>query len=205
MRGQYTRGVADGKSVPGYLEEEGGKPSDTETFVAICAHVDNWRWAGVPFYLRTGKRLPNRESQITVQFKDVPHSIFNGNALMANRLTITLQPEESIALTIMNKTPTLTQGGYELQPLTLNLSLLDAFKGEKRRRIAYERLLLEAINDNSTLFVRRDEAEAAWLWIDRIIEGWARTGMKPAPYQAGSWGPAGAFALTERNGHSWYE
>jgi len=205
VRGQYTRGVADGKSVPGYLEEEGGKPSDTETFVALCAHVDNWRWAGVPFYLRTGKRLPNRESQITVQFKDVPHSIFNGNALMANRLTITLQPEESIALTIMNKTPSLTQGGYDLQPLTLNLSLLDAFKGEKRRRIAYERLLLEAISDNSTLFVRRDEAEAAWLWIDRIIEGWARAGMRPAPYQAGSWGPAGAFALTERNGHSWYE
>jgi glucose-6-phosphate 1-dehydrogenase len=206
VRGQYTRGVADGKSVPGYVEEEGGKPSDTETFVAICAHVDNWRWAGVPFYLRTGKRLPTRSSQITVQFKNVPHSIFgNGSALLANRLTITLQPEESIALTIMNKTPTLSQGGYELQPLSLNLSLLDAFKGEKRRRIAYERLLLEAISDNSALFVRRDEAVAAWLWIDRIIEGWSRTGMKPAPYQAGSWGPAGAFALTERNGHSWYE
>jgi glucose-6-phosphate 1-dehydrogenase len=205
VRGQYTRGVADGKSVPGYLEEEGGKPSDTETFVALCAHVDNWRWAGVPFYLRTGKRLPTRASQIVIEFREVPHSIFNGSALMANRLTITLQPEESISLTIMNKTPSLTQGGYELQPLSLNLSLLDAFKGEKRRRIAYERLLLEAINDNSTLFVRRDEAEAAWLWIDRIIEGWARTGMKPAPYQAGSWGPAGAFALTERNGHSWHE
>ncbi|MDP3736732.1 MAG: glucose-6-phosphate dehydrogenase [Hyphomonadaceae bacterium] len=205
VRGQYTRGVTDGKSVPGYAEEEGGKASDTETFVAICAHLDNWRWAGVPFYLRTGKRLPSRFSQITIQFKNVPHSIFNGSALLANRLTITLQPEESIALTIMNKTPTLTQGGYELQPLSLNLSLLDAFKGEKRRRIAYERLLLEAISDNSTLFVRRDEAEAAWLWVDRIIEGWSRTGMKPAPYQAGSWGPAGAFALTERNGHSWYE
>jgi glucose-6-phosphate 1-dehydrogenase len=205
VRGQYVRGVADGKSVPGYAEEEGGKASDTETFVAICAHLDNWRWAGVPFYLRTGKRLPERSSQITIQFRAVPHSIFNGSALLPNRLTITLQPEESISLTIMNKTPTLSQGGYELQPLSLNLSLLDAFKGEKRRRIAYERLLLEAINNNSTLFVRRDEAEAAWLWIDRIIEGWARTGMKPAPYQAGSWGPAGAFALAERNGHSWYE
>ncbi|HOY76738.1 MAG TPA: glucose-6-phosphate dehydrogenase [Hyphomonadaceae bacterium] len=205
VRGQYTHGVTDGKSVPGYAEEEGGKPSDTETFVALCAHVDNWRWAGVPFYLRTGKRLPTRTSQIVIQFRDVPHSIFNGSPLMANRLTITLQPEESIALTIMNKTPSLTQGGYELQPLTLNLSLLDAFKGEKRRRIAYERLLLEAISDNSTLFVRRDEAEAAWVWIDRIIEGWARTGIRPAPYQAGSWGPAGAFALTERNGHSWCE
>jgi glucose-6-phosphate 1-dehydrogenase len=205
VRGQYVRGVADGKTVPGYTEEEGGKPSDTETFVALCAHVDNWRWAGVPFYLRTGKRLPTRHSQIVIQFRDIPHSIFNGAPLMANQLTITLQPEESISLTIMNKTPTLSQGGYELQPLSLNLSLLDAFKGEKRRRIAYERLLLEAISNNSTLFVRRDEAEAAWLWIDRIIEGWQRTGMRPAPYQAGSWGPAGAFALTERNGHSWYE
>jgi glucose-6-phosphate 1-dehydrogenase len=203
VRGQYARGVTDGKSVPGYIEEEGGKPSDTETFVALCAHVDNWRWAGVPFYLRTGKRLPKRSSEIDIQFRDVPHSIFNGSVLLPNRLRITLQPEESISLTIMNKTPTL--GGFELQPLSLNLSLLDAFKGETRRRIAYERLLLEAINNNSTLFVRRDEAEAAWLWVDRIVEGWARTGMKPAPYPAGSWGPAGAFALTERNGHSWYE
>jgi glucose-6-phosphate 1-dehydrogenase len=187
------------------VEEEGGKPSDTETFVAICAHVDNWRWAGVPFYLRTGKRMPVRTSTITIQFRDVPHSIFEGSALVPNRLAIRLQPDEGISLTIMNKTPTLTHGGYELQPLSLNLSLLDAYKGEKRRRIAYERLLLEAILNNSTLFVRRDEAEAAWIWIDRIIEGWSRTGMKPAPYPAGSWGPAGAFALTERNGHSWYQ
>jgi glucose-6-phosphate 1-dehydrogenase len=205
VRGQYTRGVADGKSVPGYIEEDGGKPSDIETFVAICAHVDNWRWAGVPFYLRTGKRLPKRSSQIVIDFRDVPHSIFNGTALMSNRLTITLQPEEAISLTIMNKTPTLSLTGYELQPLPLNLSLLDAFKGEKRRFIAYERLLLAAVLNDSTLFVGRDEADAAWIWIDRIVEGWARTGMKPAPYPAGSWGPAGAFALTERNGHSWYE
>ena len=204
-RGQYKRGVADGKTAAGYTEEEGGKPSDTETFVALCAHVDNWRWAGVPFYLRTGKRMPIRHSQIVIQFRDVPHSIFTGAPLMANRLVITLQPEESISLTIMNKTPTLTHGGYELQPLSLNLSLLDAFKGEKRRRIAYERLLLEAISGNSTLFVRRDEADAAWLWVDRIIDGWARTGLKPTSYPAGSWGPAGAFALTERNGHSWHE
>jgi glucose-6-phosphate 1-dehydrogenase len=203
--GQYTRGVSDGGTAQGYVEEEGGKPSDTETFVAICAHVDNWRWAGVPFYLRTGKRLPVRSSTITIQFREVPHSIFEGSALVPNRLAIRLQPDEGISLTIMNKTPTLTQGGYELQPLSLNLSLLDAYKGEKRRRIAYERLLLEAISNNSTLFVRRDEAEAAWLWIDRIIEGWSRTGTKPAPYPAGSWGPAGAFALTERNGHSWYQ
>jgi glucose-6-phosphate 1-dehydrogenase len=204
-RGQYVRGVADGKTVPGYTDEEGGKASDTETFVALCAHVDNWRWAGVPFYLRTGKRMPVRHSQIVVEFRDVPHSIFTGAPLMANRLVITLQPSESISLTIMNKTPTLTQGGYELQPLSLNLSLIDAFKGEKRVRIAYERLLLEAISGSTTMFVHRDEADAAWTWIDRIIEGWARTGLKPTSYPAGSWGPAGAFALTERNGHSWHE
>jgi glucose-6-phosphate 1-dehydrogenase len=204
VRGQYTRGVADGGTAVAYAEEEGGQKSDTETFVAICAHVDNWRWAGVPFYMRTGKRLPVRTSAITIQFREVPHSIFNGSALLPNRLAIRLQPDDDISLTIMNKTPTLTQGGYELQPLSLNLSL-DEHSGGKRRRIAYERLLLEAINNNSTLFVRRDEAEAAWQWIDRIIEGWARTGMKPAPYPAGSWGPAGAFALTERNEHSWYE
>jgi glucose-6-phosphate 1-dehydrogenase len=183
--------------------EEGGRPSDTETFVAICAHVDNWRWAGAPFYLRTGKRLPERSSEIVIQFRDVPHSIFGATPLLANRLTIRLQPEEEISLLVMNKTPTLAHGGYEMQPLSLNVSLLDAFKGEARRRIAYERLLLEALNNSSTLFVRRDEAEAAWTWIDGVIEGWQRLGMKPAPYAAGSWGPAGAFALTERNGHSW--
>jgi len=204
-RGQYTRGVADGKTVPGYVNEEGGTASDTETFVALCAHVDNWRWAGVPFYLRTGKRLPIRHSQIVIEFRDVPHSIFTGAPLMANRLVITLQPSESISLTIMNKTPTLTQGGYELQPLSLNLSLIDAFKGDRRVRIAYERLLLEAISGSTTMFVHRDEADAAWAWIDRIIDGWARTGLKPTSYPAGSWGPAGAFALTERNGHSWHE
>lgn len=203
VRGQYTRGVSDGKTVPGYVEEEGGTPSDTETFVALCAHIDNWRWAGVPFYLRTGKRLPERSSEIVIQFRDVPHSIFGASSLLANRLVIRLQPEEEISLTLMNKTPTLGHA-YELKPLSLNLSLDDEYKGA-RRRIAYERLLLEAINNNSTLFVRRDEAEAAWVWIDRIVEGWSRTGMKPAPYPAGSWGPAGAFALTERNGHSWYE
>ncbi len=203
VRGQYARGVADGKPVPGYTEEEGGKPSSTETFVALCAHIDNWRWEGVPFYLRTGKRMPSRSSQIVVQFRDVPHSIFGSTHLTANRLTIRLQPEEDVSLLIMNKTPTL--GEYQLQPLSLNLSLLDAFKGQARRRIAYERLMLEAITNNSTLFVRRDEAEAAWLWIDRIMEGWNRIGMKPAPYAAGTWGPAGAFALTERNGHNWQE
>jgi glucose-6-phosphate 1-dehydrogenase len=207
VRGQYRRGISGGSPAPGYAEEEGAKPSDTETFVALCAHVDNWRWAGVPFYLRTGKRLPERASQIVIQFREVPHSIFGGNELMANRLTIQLQPEEEISLLLMNKTPSLARGkshGFELKPLSLNLSLDDAF-AKQRRRIAYERLLLEAIENNSTLFVRRDESEAAWTWVDRILKGWATQGVAPAPYVAGSWGPSGAHALTERNGHTWFD
>jgi glucose-6-phosphate 1-dehydrogenase len=202
VRGQYTRGVADGATVPGYIEEEGGKPSRTETFVALQANIDNWRWAGVPFYLRTGKRMAERMSEIVIQFREVPYSIFGAQPLLANRLVIRLQPEEDISLSLMNKTPSLTQaGGMQLTPLSLSLSLEGAFP--VRRRIAYERLLLEALNDNPTLFVRRDEAEAAWAWIDGIVQGWAEHGLSPSPYAAGSWGPAGAFALTERNGHSW--
>jgi glucose-6-phosphate 1-dehydrogenase len=202
IRGQYTAGVSGTHAVPGYCEETGEQKSGTETFVAISANIDNWRWAGVPFYLRTGKRLPLRRSEIVVQFRDVPHSVFSGNNLQANRLTIRLQPEEQIALKIMNKTPNLQR--IELKPMSLNLSLSDAFSGG-RRRIAYERLLLEAIQDAPTLFVRRDEAEAAWTWIDGIVAGWRGNGDVPVPYAAGSWGPSSAFALTERNGHSWYD
>ncbi len=210
VRGQYRKGVADGREVPGYLDEAGGKPSNTETFVALATHVDNWRWAGVPFYLRTGKRLPGRSSQIVIQFRDVPHSIFKDQPLIANRLTIRLQPEEDISLKLMNKTPDLDDGGMHLKPLDLSLRLSDAFnEGDKtsgaRRRIAYERLLLEALHDNPTLFVRRDEAEAAWAWVDGVVLGWERSGQAPTPYPAGSWGPSGAFALIERDGHSWYE
>ena len=204
MRGQYRAGVANGAHAPGYNEESGGTPSDTETFVALQANIDNWRWAGVPFYMRTGKRLPSKASQIVIQFRDVPHSIFAGESLTANRLTIRLQPEEEISLTLMNETPSLE--GVQLRSVGLNLSLTDAFKEEApRRRIAYERLLLEAIRDSQTLFVRRDEVEAAWGWVDGIIEGWRRFDVKPAAYVAGTWGPAGAYALTERNGHTWYE
>ena len=201
VRGQYAKGVAEGREAPGYAEEEGGRPSTTETFVALQANIDNWRWAGVPFYLRTGKRLPSKASEIVIQFKSVPHSIFAGQGLQANRLVIRLQPEEEISLTLMNKTPNLDRGGMHLSPLGLNLSLDTAFMS--RRRIAYERLLLEAVKGDPTLFVRRDEAEAAWVWVDGVVESWAQAAMRPTPYPAGSWGPAGAFALTERQGHSW--
>jgi glucose-6-phosphate 1-dehydrogenase len=205
VRGQYRAGVADGKAAPAYSDEKNGHPSDTETFVALAVNIDNWRWAGVPFYLRTGKRLAVRRSEIVIQFRPVPHSIFAGNDLLANRLTIRLQPEEDISLLLMNKTPSLAQDGMELKPLGLNLSLAEFAGKTTRRRIAYERLLLEALAGKSTLFVRRDEVEAAWDWIDHISAAWAHQGTPPTPYAAGSWGPSGVFALTERNGHSWYE
>jgi glucose-6-phosphate 1-dehydrogenase len=202
VRGQYRAGVSETRAVPGYSEESGGRQSNTETFVALCAHIDNWRWAGVPFYLRTGKRLPHRRSEIVIQFRDVPHSIFSGSDLLANRLTIRLQPEEQISLLLMNKTPALER--IDLKSLALNLSLSDAFSAG-RRRIAYERLLLEALNNKPTLFVRRDEAEAAWTWIDAIVASWQRSGIEVTPYAAGSWGPSASFDLAERNGHRWYE
>jgi glucose-6-phosphate 1-dehydrogenase len=205
VRGQYRAGVADGRTVPAYAEEPGGHASRTETFVALAANVDNWRWAGVPFYLRTGKRMALRRSEIVIQFRPVPHSIFPNSELLANRLTIRLQPEEDISLLLMNKTPTLVESGMELEPLGLNLNLIDSFGAASRRRIAYERLLLEALAGRSTLFVRRDEVEASWEWIDHIADGWAQHATAPTPYAAGSWGPSGVFALTERNGHSWYE
>ncbi|WP_158913709.1 glucose-6-phosphate dehydrogenase [Caulobacter sp. S45] len=204
-RGQYIAGVADGRSAPGYADESGGDSSETETFVALLAHVDNWRWAGTPFYLRTGKRLPARSSEIVIQFREVPHSIFGGVDLMANRLTIRLQPEEEISLALMNKTPSLEHNGMTLKPLSLNLSLSHAFKDERPRRIAYERLLLEVLHDNQTLFVRRDEQETAWRWIDAIRHGWDHKSTKPSPYPAGTWGPSSAFALIERHAHSWCE
>ena len=128
VRGQYRAGVANGQSVPGYNEEQGGGQSDTETFVALQINIDNWRWAGVPFYVRTGKRLPSKASQIFIQFRDVPYSIFGADDMAANRLTIRLQPEEEISLTLMNKTPALE--GMELRPVALNLSLTDAFQKE---------------------------------------------------------------------------
>lgn len=205
VTGQYAAGASGGRAVPGYREEEGAATaSDTETFVAIRAEIDNWRWAGVPFYLRTGKRLAARQTEIVFQLKPVPHNIFAGvgSFLQPNRLQIQLQPQETVTLHVMNKQPGLD--GMRLHPLALNLSLTDAF-GSYRRRIAYERLILDVLKGNSTLFVRRDEIEAAWKWIDGIHAGIQQVGMKPRSYPAGSWGPAAAIALTERHGHSWFE
>ncbi|MEI9904156.1 MAG: glucose-6-phosphate dehydrogenase [Asticcacaulis sp.] len=204
-RGQYGPGFAEGEKVAGY-EAEKGSPSNTETYVAVKAEIANWRWAGTPFYLRTGKCLPSRATEIMIQFKPVPHSIFGGEA-RPNRLVIRLQPDEDIKLTLMNKAPGLTAEGMHLQALDLSLSLAAVFdaNGEKppRRRIAYERLILDALGGNNAQFVRRDEVEAAWEWVDGIIEGWQKTGMKPQIYQAGTFGPLSAYTLLDRDGRSW--
>jgi glucose-6-phosphate 1-dehydrogenase len=205
VMGQYGAGVANSAPAPGYLDEEGARAgSTTETFAAVRAEIDNWRWAGVPFYLRTGKRLQTRRTDIVIQFRPVPHNIFGnvGASLQPNRLLIQLQPQETVTLHVMTKEPGLE--GMKLRPLALNLSLDEAY-GTYRRRIAYERLILDILKGNSTLFVHRDEVEAAWQWIDGIHAGWKAAGMRPRPYPAGSWGPAASIGLAERHGHSWHE
>jgi glucose-6-phosphate 1-dehydrogenase len=203
VRGQYSPGAVGGEIVTGYADEL-GKPSDTETFVALKAHIDNWRWQGVPFYLRTGKRMPTRQSEIQIQFKPVRHSIFGrAGGLEPNTLIIRLQPEEFIRLLIMSKRPGLERDVH-LEEVTLDVSLTAAFAGQ-RRRIAYERLILDLLAGDQTLFVRRDEVEAQWTWIDSIIEGWKEAGVKPSPYASGNWGPSSAIALIERDGASWHD
>ncbi len=205
VTGQYRAGAIAGVAVPGY-DDELGKDSDTETFVALKAHVDNWRWKGVPFFLRTGKRLPERKTEIMIQFKRVPHSIFAGQGARTepNKLIIGIQPRENVGLTVMAKVPGLDRGGVRLREVPLDISMPNAFEGAKKR-IAYERLLLDLIEGNQTLFVRRDEVEAQWDWIDAIRAGWAEHGLRPKNYTAGSWGPSAAIALAERDGVTWHE
>lgn len=209
VRGQYRAGAIHGEAVPGYLEElasdttPGGETSNTETFVALKVEVQNWRWAGVPFYLRTGKRLYQRTSEIVIQFRPVPHSIFPdaSGELVANRLVVRLQPNEGIKLHMMSKEP--GAGGLRLRPSVLNLSFADAFK--TRSPEAYERLLMDVVRGNTTLFMRGDEIEAAWSWVEPILNAWERRGEAPRPYTSGTWGPASAIALIERDGRTWYE
>ena len=201
----HGAGAVGGQAVPGY-DEELGKPSDTETFVAIKAHVDNWRWKGVPFYLRTGKRLPERVTEIVVQFRCIPHSIFAGRGAktLPNRLVIGIQPEENIQFSLMAKVPGLDREGLRLRQVPLDVTMPHALS-DKVRRIAYERLLLDLIEGDQTLFVRRDEAEARWEWIDAIRASWEEGGEQPKTYTSGSWGPSAAIALTERDGVSWHD
>ena len=205
VRGQYVGGVVEGETVKGY-DEERGQPSDTETFVAIRADIDNWRWAGVPFFMRTGKRLPEKRTEIVIAFKPLPHSIFDGREgePQANRMIIELQPEEDISLTVMNKKAGL-DAQMQLQPIKMSLSwgFRDKHETPPRRRIAYERLLLDALNGDSTLFVRRDEAEQAWKWVDEVSQAWSDGNVKPQDYVAGTWGPDTADMLMARTGRDW--
>ena len=205
VTGQYRAGAIQGQAVPGY-DQELGKDSATETFVAIKAHVDNWRWKGVPFYLRTGKRLPERVTEIVVQFRCVPFSIFEsrGARTQPNRLVIGIQPEENVHLSLMAKVPGLDREGIRLRPVPLDISMPDALGGVVHR-IAYERLLLDLVEGDQTLFVRRDEVEAQWEWVDAIRALWAQGGLEPKSYAAGNWGPSAAIALAERDGVTWHE
>ncbi len=199
VRGQYAAGHIGGHSAPAYyFEKDVHNDSDTETFVAMEVEIDNWRWAGVPFYLRTGKRLAKKTSEIVIQFKPVPHSLFSDS--QANHLLIRLQPEERISIELMAKTP---GKGMHLEPVELDINLAQAFQ-DNRRWEAYERLLLDVIENDSTLFMRRDEVEAAWQWVDPILKGWQQHYQRPRPYPAGSNGPEQAHSLLEKHGRSWH-
>ena len=201
VRGQYSAGLIDGKGVPAYADEL-GVPSRTETYVALKTEIDNWRWAGVPFYLRTGKRLPARYSEIVVQFKAVPHSIFEGQALSGNQLIIRLQPDEGVKLRLMTKDP--GPGGMRLRDAALDLSFAEEF-ALSRFPDAYERLLLDVVRGNSTLFMRNDELAAAWTWIDPILAAWQDSPDAPELYSAGTLGPSKAALLLGLEGRTWHE
>ncbi|MGE0225156.1 MAG: glucose-6-phosphate dehydrogenase [Acetobacteraceae bacterium] len=204
VRGQYAHGAIDGKPVPGYLEDLGRNAvSGTETFVALKAEVRTWRWANVPFYLRTGKRLPAKVSEIVIQFRAQPFTIFPEEAAQwqPNRLIIRLQPEEGMRLEMMTKDP--GPGGLRLSSTGLDIRFEKTFG--IRFPDAYERLLMDTVRGNATLFMRRDEVEAAWTWIEPILDAWASRPDQPRLYPAGSWGPTSAIALIERDGRTWHE
>ena len=203
VRGQYRAGASAGGAVAGYLDELGADTSTTETFVALKAEVENWRWAGVPFYLRTGKRLAERVSEIVIAFRPIPHSVFDEQAgtIAANRLVIRLQPDEGVKLWLMTKDP--GPGGMRLRQVPLDMSFATTF--QVRNPDAYERLVLDVVRGDQTLFMRRDEVEAAWIWIDPILNAWAESNELPKPYTAGTWGPSAAIALIERDGRTWLD
>jgi len=203
VRAQYTKGSINGEAVPGYLDSEELSESTTETFAAVRVDIDNWRWSGVPFYLRTGKRMQRRNSEIVIHFKPVPHSIFpnNGKCISENKLVITLQPNESIELKMMNKIPGLSEQMH-LQQVDLELnSPLDT----KYKPDAYTRLILDVIRANPTLFMRLDEVEAAWKWADVILDAWANNEVPMKKYTAGTDGPSASIQLIALDGRSWHD
>ena len=199
--GQYKDGAIGGKTKPSYLDEEGVKEkSKTETFISLKLQIDNWRWSGVPFFLRTGKRMSEKRSEIVVQFKEVPHNIFDSDQKQKNnQLIIQLQPEESIKLKIMIKEP--TASGFKLQELPLDLFFDEYYEDDHLD--AYERLLLDAIERKSSLFMRRDEVEESWLFIDKLIEAIQVSDLDLERYNAGSWGPSSSDLLIAKHGSKW--
>ncbi|EBA02978.1 glucose-6-phosphate 1-dehydrogenase [Rhodobacterales bacterium HTCC2150] len=202
VRGQYRKGVEG----PSFLEEVDDENSKTECFVAMKVGIANWRWKGTPFYLRTGKRMKARMSEIVVTFKDIPHSIFDDDAgSKANVLTIRLQPDEGMDLSVTIKEP--GPGGMRLIDVPLDMTFADAFGEEKAADVpdAYERLIMDVIRGNQTLFMRGDEVEAAWKWTDPIIKGWAERSQKPIAYDQGSAGPEDAMMLMHKDGRRWRE
>ena len=206
VRGQYVAGLVEGERASSYVDDLGDlveERSETETFVALKAEVQNWRWAGVPFYLRTGKRMDRRVSEIVVVFKEPPHAMFPGaeGGATANRLHICVQPDEGMRLHLTAKEP--GPGGIRLRPVSLDLSYATTF--DQRSPEAYERLLMDVVRGNPTLFMRRDEVEAAWSWVAPILDRWAESPDAPRRYPAGTPGPFAAAALLERDGRSWQE
>ena len=203
IRGQYRSGYVDGQPVPGYRDEPNApKHSKTETFVAMKAEIDTWRWAGVPFYLRTGKRMADRLAEIVVRFKTIPHSIFNQptSSFQPNSLVIRLQPDEGLSMNLMAKTP---GDSMRLKQAELELDFREQFTSPRME--AYERLLLDVLRGQLTLFMRGDELEAAWEWVEPILTHWEQDDNAPAPYTSGTWGPAASSALIGRDGLQWRE
>ena len=196
VRGQYRAGLVEGKPVPAYADEITGAKSATETFVAIKAEVENWRWQGVPFYLRTGKRMAARRSEIVVQFRPTPIDMFGVSG--PDRLVLRLQPDEAVDLWINVKEP--GPGGLRVRQAPLNVSYAAL---AVRYPDAYERLLMDVVRGNLSLFMRREEVEAAWAWADALLEAWQGQG-EPQPYAAGSDGPTGAALLMDRDGRAWW-
>jgi glucose-6-phosphate 1-dehydrogenase len=208
VRGQYASGSIDGTKVPGYREELGVNPqSNTETFVALRTEIANWRWAGVPFYIRTGKRLAGRDARIVVNFRPTPHAIFNSQIGVANRLVINLQPKDGLELHLLAQGQANRQAkpgaAQALVPVQLDLDFDKRFGSE--RVGAYERLLLDVIDDRLNLFVRSDEQEEAWRWVEPMLDFWANDAQGLRPYAAGTWGPSASSAMIARDGHCWSE
>lgn len=205
VRGQYTAGWVDGKPVVGYMDEAGSErdSSNTETFVALKAYIDNWRWAGVPFYLRTGKRMQSKVTEVVINYKDHPHAIFPDSQSEAkNRLIIRLQPNEGIELEMVSKKHSLKER-MSLEKRRLNLDFFDS-SGESRIADAYELLFLEVIKGDQWLFVSREEIEASWRWCDTLLDAWEQTGSEAIGYSAGSSGPSKADMLIEKDQRSWH-